>query len=78
MAKIVFDFKPGDHVWLMSDGKAVCGIVTKLWYSQFISPVDFEEIKGNKLYYVQVGSHSAESHTGNELFKTKEDLIKSL
>ena len=78
MAKISFDFQPGDHVWLMHDNKPVCGVIKKIWYSDFISPVDFEPVIGCVSYYIQVKSQDIGSHGRKELFTSKEDLIKSL
>lgn len=78
MAKVSFDFQPGDEVWLMHDNQPVCGVIKKIWHTDFISPVDFEEVRGVVSYQIQVGFRDIGTHERKELFSSKEDLIKSL
>lgn len=78
MAKIVLDFKPGDNVWLMYNNNPVNGIIKKVWYTKFTSPVDFESVVENETYNICVGFQELGAYKRNELFSNKEDLIKSL
>ena len=76
--KKVFDIKPGDTVWVMHNNIAVSGTVVKIWYTKFISPVDYETIGENELYYVSANGKKIGDYTRKEIFNTKEDLLKSL
>lgn len=74
-----FAFNIGDIVWLMHNNAAVCGNITKMSYVKTISCVDFETISTNEKYYVSVdGKKLIDSYDASKLFRTKEDLLKSL
>lgn len=73
-----FTFSVGDQVWLMHMNAAVCGRVEKLFYYKGISCVDFETITEKESCYVSFNGKSIGSFELKDLFKTKEELLKSL
>ena len=73
-----FDINPGDSVWVMHDNIAVLGTVGKTWYKKFINPSDFETVEEAEIYSIYSGTNKIGEYSPNEVFKTKEDLLKSL
>ena len=74
-----FDFKIGDQVWLIHDNRAVCGTIAEVWYTKFISCLDYESIEESEAYYVSVNDKRLyDTYRKKQLFFTKADLKKSL
>ena len=74
-----FDIAVGSTVWLMHKNRAVTGTVTKAWYTKFISPVNFETIVESEWYTVcDQDNKKIDSFRKEDLFLSKEDLLKSL
>ena len=77
--KHTFEYNIGDEVWLMHKDRPVPGIVTSLWFTRFISCVDFTSITGSEAYYVKIDDQKhIDSYKKEVLFPTKEALLKSL
>lgn len=76
--KKVFEIKPGDPVWVMHNNIAVMGTIGKVWYKKYINHSDFETIEETQMYTVNYGQNKIGEYSPNEVFKTKEDLLKSL
>ena len=74
----IFNVNLGDDVWVMNDNIAETGKVTKIWYTKFISPADYKTICENEIYYVSFNGTKIGTFGTNEIFKTKQDLLKSL
>ena len=74
-----FDIAIGQEVWLMHKDHAVCGTLTKVWYTKFISPVNFETIVESEWYTVcDQDKKKIDSFRKEDLFLSKADLLKSL
>lgn len=74
-----FDIAIGQEVWLMHKDRAVCGTITKVWYTKFISPVNFETIVESEWYTVcDQDNKKIDSFRKEDLFLSKEELLKSL
>lgn len=74
-----FDIAIGQEVWLMHKDRAVCGTVTKVWYTKFISPVDYKSIVESERYTVcDQDKKKIDSFQKEDLFMSKGDLLKSL
>jgi hypothetical protein len=74
-----FDIAIGQEVWLMHKDRAVCGTVTKVWYTKFISPVDYKSIVESEWYTVcDQDKKKIDSFRKENLFLSKGDLLKSL
>ena len=73
-----FAFNLGDKVWLMHENSVACGTIEKMFYVRNTSCVNFETISDNERYYVSISGKRALDFDKRALFKTKEDLIKSL
>ena len=73
-----FAFNLGDKVWLMHNDCVVCGSIVKMFYVKSISCVDFTTVSDNERYYVTVNGKSVGDFDKNQLFVTKENLLKSL
>lgn len=67
----------GDVVWLMYDNQAVSSEIDSIYYAQFISNLNYEEIVTVERYYVLIGGREV-SCEKEQLFSDKESLIKSL
>lgn len=74
----VFAFNLGDKVWLMHDNGVVCGSIAKMFYVKNVSCVDFETLSDNERYYVSANGKIIGDYDKNQLFETKEELLKSL
>lgn len=74
-----FEIPVGTTVWLMHKNRAISGTVTKVWYTRFISPVDYETIVDSEWYTVcDAENKKIDSFRKETLFLSKEDLLKSL
>ena len=74
-----FDIGLGAEVWVIHRNHIVKGTVGKVWYSKFISPVDFESVEESEWYYVfDADGKRIDSFRKKELYLKKEDLLKSL
>ena len=63
----------------MHKNRAVSGTVTKVWYTRFISPVDYETIVDSEWYTVcDAENKKIDSFRKGTLFLNKEELLKSL
>lgn len=76
--KVHIELNPGDNVWFMYKDEAVCGTVHKSRYGKFRSNVDHDSIIESETYVVYIGGKEAGIYKRDDLFTTKEDLIKSL
>ena len=74
----VFELNIGDEVWVMHDNFPAQGTIKKIWYTKFISNVDFESIVESEFYTVYNQDRKIGQYALNEIFRSKEDLIKSL
>lgn len=72
-----FEFNIGDNVWLMYNNSAVCGTIKSMHYKK-IASVDRETVVESEKCYVDFDGKSIGYYEINCLFRTKEDLIKSL
>ena len=74
-----FDMAIGQEVWLMHKDRAVCGTVTKVWYTKFISPVDYKTTVESEWYTVcDQDKKKIDSFRKEALFPSKGDSLKSL
>ena len=74
-----FEIPVGTTVWLMHKNRAISGTVTKVWYTRFISPVDYETIVDSEWYTVcDAENKKIDSFRKETLFLIKEELLKSL
>ena len=74
-----FEIPVGTTVWLMHKNRAISGTVTKVWYTRFISPVDYETIVDSEWYTVcDAENKKIDSFRKETLFLSKEELLKSL
>ena len=72
-----FDFKIGDPVWIMHNNIAIVGKIKAMWYTEFLSPVNCELVKAES-YAIDVNGSLVTGLGRDQIFKTKEDLKKSL
>ena len=75
--KIKLDRNIGDVVWLMYDNQVVNSEINSIYYAQFISNLNYEEIITVERYNVLIGGREV-SCEKEQLFSDKESLIKSL
>lgn len=75
--KIKLNRNIGDVVWLMYDNQAVSSEINSIYYAQFISNLNYEEIVTVERYYVLICGREV-SCEKEQLFSDKESLIKSL
>ena len=77
--EMTFDIAVGQEVWLMHKDRAVRGTVTKVWHTKFISPTNFTSIIESEWYTVcNQDKKKIDSFRKEDLFLSKEDLLKSL
>ena len=76
--KKVFDIKPGDQVWIMCNNIAEQVTVSKIWYSKFINILNYETVEESLYYYLVSNGTLLGNYSPDQIFKTKEDLLKSL
>lgn len=77
--KVESKFTPGDYAYLMHDNKVVFGKIEKVeLFNPVMQSADYEpQIR----YHIEVNCHqhvSTEHRYENDVFKTKEELLKSL
>lgn len=68
----------GDEVWVMYDNKPTKGSIIKMGYLKSLDCMDFESINENEQYEIHTFCGNIGSFSKNNIFDTKEDLIKSL
>ena len=74
-----FDINIGTEVWVMHRNRIVTGTVSKVWYTKFISPLDYESILESEWYTVCAADKKRiDSFRRKDLFLKKADLLKSL
>ena len=74
-----FDIGLGTEVWVIHRNRIVKGMVGKVWYTKFISPVDYESVVESEWYFVcDADGKRIDSFRRNDLFLKKEDLLRSL
>lgn len=74
-----FDIGPGAEVWVIHSNHIVKGTVSKVWYTKFISPVDYESVVESEWYFVcDADGKRIDSFRRKELFLKKEDLLRFL
>ena len=74
-----FDIGLGAEVWVIHSNHIVKGTVSKVWYTKFISPVNFETIVESEWYTVcDQDKKKIDSFRKEDLFLCKADLLNSL
>ena len=73
-----FDFNVGDPVWIMHNNIAVQGTIKSMWYTEFISPVNCDLVQAESYAIELNGSLVTGGVDRNQIFTSKEYLIKSL
>lgn len=74
-----FDIGLGAEVWVTQSNHIEKGTVSKVWYTKFISPVDYESVLESEWYFVcDADGKRIDSFRRKDLFLKKEDLLKSL
>lgn len=74
-----FEIGLGVEVWVIHSNHIVKGTVSKVWYTKFISPVDYESVVESEWYFVcDADGKRIDSFRRKDLFLKKEDLLKSL
>ena len=74
-----FEIGLGAEVWVIHSNHIVKGKVSKVWYSKFISPVDYESVVESEWYFVcDADGKRIDSFRRKDLFLKKEDLLRSL
>ena len=74
-----FDIGLGAEVWVIHSNHIVKGTVSKVWYTKFISPVDYESVVESEWYFVcDADGKRIDSFRKNDLYLNKKDLLSSL
>ena len=74
-----FDIGLGVEVWVIRRNHIVKGTVSKVWYTKFIRPVDYESVVASEWYFVcDADGKRIDSFRKKDLFLKKEDLLSSL
>ena len=74
-----FEIGLGAEVWVIHSNHIEKGTVSKVWYTKFISPVDYESVVESEWYFVcDADGKRIDSLRKKDLFLKKEDLISSL
>lgn len=74
-----FETSLGAEVWVIHSNHIEKGTVSKVWYTKFISPVDYESVVESEWYFVcDADGKRIDSFRRKDLFLKKEDLLKSL
>ena len=69
----------GAEVWVIHSNHIEKGTVSKVWYTKFISPVDYESVVESEWYFVcDAEGKRIDSFRRKDLFLKKEDLLRSL
>lgn len=74
-----FEISLGAEVWVIHSNHIEKGTVSKVWYTKFISPVDYESVVESEWYFVcDADGKRIDSFRRKDLFLKKEDSLKSL
>ena len=74
-----FDIGLGAEVWVIHSNHIVKGTVSKVWYTKFISPVDYESMVESEWYFVcDADGKRIDSFRKKDLYLNKKDLLSSL
>lgn len=74
-----FEISLWAEVWVIHSNHIEKGTVSKVWYTKFISPVDYESVVESEWYFVcDADGKRIDSFRRKDLFLKKEDLLKSL
>ena len=74
-----FDIGLGVEVWVIHRTHIVKGTVSKVWYTKFISPVDYESVVESEWYFVcDADGKRIDSFRRKDLYLNKKDLLSSL
>ena len=74
-----FDIGLGTEVWVIHRNHIVKGTVSKVWYTKFISPVDYESVVESEWYFVSdADGKRIDSFRKKDLYLNKKDLLSSL
>ena len=74
-----FDIGLGAEVWVIHSNHIEKGTVSKVWYTKFISPVDYESVVESEWYFVyDADGKRIDSFRRKDLYLKKEDLLSSL
>ena len=74
-----FDIGLGVEVWVIHSNHIVKGTVSKVWYTKFISPVDYESVVESEWYFVcDADGKRIDSFRKKDLYLNKKDLLSSL
>ena len=74
-----FEIGLGDEVWVIHSNHIVKGTVSKVWYTKFISPVDYESVVESEWYFVcDADGKRIDSFRKKDLYLNKKDLLSSL
>lgn len=74
-----FDIGLGAEVWVIHSNHIVKGTVSKVWYTKFISPVDYESVMESEWYFVcDADGKRIDSFRKKDLYLNKKDLLSSL
>ena len=74
-----FEIGLGAEVWVIHSNHIVKGTVSKVWYTKFISPVDYESVVESEWYFVcDADGKRIDSLRKKDLYQNKKDLLSSL
>ena len=74
-----FEMGIGAEVWVIHSNHIVKGTVSKVWYTKFISPVDYESVVESEWYFVcDADGKRIDSFRKKDLYLNKKDLLSSL
>ena len=74
-----FEIGLGAEVWVIHSNHIVKGTVSKVWYTKFISPVDYESVVESEWYFVcDADGTRIDSFRKKDLYLNKKDLLSSL
>ena len=75
--EVTFKRNVGDSVWVITDNKIQLGNIEKIYFYDFVSPV-CQTIDTGVKYSVRLSNSICEIFEDDQLFSTKEELIKTL
>ena len=74
-----FEIGLGAEVWVIHSNHIVKGTVSKVWYTKFISPVDYESVVESEWYFVcDADGKRIDSFRKKDLYLNKKELLSSL
>ena len=74
-----FDIGLGAEVWVIHSNHIVKGTVSKVWYTKFISHVNYESVVESEWYFVcDADGKRIDSFRKKDLYLNKKDLLSSL